>query len=239
MRIIPAIDIINGQCVRLVKGDYTRKTVYAENPVTMAKTFEDSGLKHLHVVDLDGAESSGVKNWKTLESITSQTNLVVDFGGGIKTETDIAEAFNSGAAQVNIGSAAVNDKPLFLSWVSTYGPDKIILGADVNDGKISIEGWKNNTSINVLPFIQSYYEKGVNGLVCTDIQKDGMLSGPSFKLYQKILKHFPHIKLVASGGVVTVKEIERLIALGVDGIIIGKALYENKLTPENLISYVN
>ncbi len=239
MRIIPAIDIIEGQCVRLVKGDYNQKTVYAENPVAMAKTFEDSGLKFVHVVDLDGAESSGVKNWKTLESIATQTNLTVDFGGGIRTDAEIAEAFNCGATQVNIGSAAVNDIPLFLSWVSTYGPDKIILAADVNNEKVSIEGWKENTSIDILPFIQSYYDNGVSYLVCTDIQKDGMLSGSSFEIYQKILTRFPNIKLVASGGVAAADEIERLIALGVDGIIIGKALYENRLTLGDLKSYVN
>ena len=239
MRIIPAIDIIDGQCVRLVKGDYSQKTVYAENPVTVAKMFEDAGIRYLHLVDLDGAKSSGVKNWKILENITSLTNLVVDFGGGIKSDADIRRAFDAGAAQVNVGSIAVKDKPLFLSWVSRFGSEKIILSADVNNEKVSISGWKENTSIEVLPFVQSYHGKGVLYLVCTDIQKDGMLSGASLGLYEKILSRFPDIKLVASGGVTTVSEIDRLITLGVDGIIIGKALYENKLTLEDLKPYVD
>ena len=239
MRIIPAIDIIDGQCVRLVKGDYNQKTVYAENPVTVAKMFEDAGIRYLHLVDLDGAKSSSVKNWKILEEITSQTNLVVDFGGGIKSNADIQRAFEAGAAQVNVGSIAVKDKPLFLSWVSQFGSEKIILSADVNNEKVSIAGWKENTSIDVLPFIQSYHEKGVTYLVCTDIQKDGMLSGSSLGLYRKILSRFPNIKLVASGGVTTMSEIDQLITLGVDGIIIGKALYENKLTLEDLKPYVD
>lgn len=239
MRIIPAIDIIDGQCVRLVKGDYSQKTVYAKNPVTVAKMFEGAGIRYLHLVDLDGAKSSGVKNWKILEDITSQTNLIVDFGGGIKSGADIRQAFDSGAAQVNVGSIAVQDKPLFLSWLSQFGSERIILSADVNDEKVSISGWKENTSVDVLPFIRAYHEKGVIYLVCTDIQKDGMLSGSSLGLYRKILFRFPDIKLVASGGVTTVSEIDQLITLGVDGIIIGKALYENKLTLKDLKPYVD
>jgi len=239
MRIIPAIDIMDGQCVRLSKGDFSDKTVYAKNPVNLAKTFEDAGVKYLHVVDLDGAKSSKIVNLKVLENITSQTNLIVDFGGGIKTDADISDVFSSGATRVNIGSLAVQDRDLFLSWVSRYGTDKIILGADVNNEKIAISGWKEKTSIEIIPFLQSYHEKGVYNIVCTDIQKDGMLSGSSIQLYEKILTFFPNIKLVASGGVVDTEEIDQLIGLGVDGIIIGKALYENKLTLKDLKQYVD
>jgi len=239
MRIIPAIDIMDGQCVRLSKGDFSDKTVYAKNPVNLAKTFEDAGVKYLHVVDLDGAKSSKIVNLKVLENITSQTNLIVDFGGGIQTDADISDVFSSGATRVNIGSLAVQDRDLFLSWVSRYGTDKIILGADVNNEKIAISGWKEKTSIEIIPFLQSYHEKGVYNIVCTDIQKDGMLSGSSIQLYEKILTFFPNIKLVASGGVVDTEEIDQLIGLGVDGIIIGKALYENKLTLKDLKQYVD
>jgi phosphoribosylformimino-5-aminoimidazole carboxamide ribotide isomerase len=238
MRIIPAIDIIDGKCVRLSKGDYDTKKVYNENPLEVAKAFEAHGIQYLHLVDLDGAKSSKIVNHKILEQIANQTSLKVDFGGGLKSDADLKIAFECGANQITGGSIAVKKPELFEHWIVAYGPEKIILGADAHNEKIAISGWIEESKEEVVPFIQNYQTKGIQYVICTDISKDGMLEGPSFGLYEKILNQVPTIKLVASGGISTFNELPKLAELGCEGTIIGKAIYENRITLKQLEKYI-
>lgn len=241
MRIIPAIDIIDGKCVRLSKGDYDTKKIYNENPLEVAKNFEAHGIQYLHLVDLDGAKSKHIVNHNILEQIASQTSLQVDFGGGLKTDDDLRIAFESGAAQITGGSIAVKDAGTFLGWVAKHGADKIILGADAMDEKVAVSGWQEESKEELLPFIQSYKEKGIQYVICTDISKDGMLEGPSFELYQKILANTteePPLNLIASGGISTFDELPELAELGCEGTIIGKAIYENRISLKQLETYI-
>jgi phosphoribosylformimino-5-aminoimidazole carboxamide ribotide isomerase len=233
MRIIPAIDIIDGKCVRLTKGDYNTKKIYNEDPVEVAKAYEGHGVKYLHVVDLDGARSNKIINYKTLEQISNQTGLEIDFGGGIKSNEDIEIAFKSGAEKVTGGSIAAHNPDLFLNWLIKYGNERIILGADARNRKIAINGWLEESGIDVMTFIHSYENKGVNEVICTDISKDGMLQGPSFNLYDDIIRS-TSVKLVASGGVSSLEDLKELKRMGCDGAIIGKAIYEGKLTFKEL-----
>lgn len=233
MRIIPAIDIIDGKCVRLTKGDYSTKKIYNENPLEVAKEFEDNGIKYLHVVDLDGAKSKHIVNYKILESIASQTNLNVDFGGGIKTDKDIEIAFKSGAKQVTGGSIAANNMEQFVSWLAKYGPGKLILGADCLNRKISTNGWLDNSEIDVVDFIVDYASKGIESVICTDISKDGMLNGASNELYQEIIS-VSKVNLIASGGVANMNDLYQLKEIGCEGAILGKAIYEERITLKEL-----
>ena len=237
MRIIPAIDIINGQCVRLTKGDYSTKKVYNENPLEVAKMFEGVGIEHLHVVDLDGAKAQHIINHKILETIATKTRLKIDFGGGLKSDSDLKIAFDSGAQQITGGSIAVKNPIQFLSWLETYGADKIILGADCLDQKIAIQGWQEESDKEVLGFIKDYVTKGVSYVICTDIAKDGMLQGPSFDLYETILKTINPVKLIASGGISSFEEVPKLAHLGCEGVIIGKAIYEGNISLKQLETY--
>lgn len=229
MKIIPAIDIIDGKCVRLTQGDYAQKKIYNEDPVAVAKMFEDAGIQYLHVVDLDGAKQGKITNYKVLEAITSNTKLNVDFGGGLKTDEDITIAFNSGAAQVTAGSIAVKNPDVVYSWLEKYGADKIILGADCRNRFVATNGWQEQSSLNVLDFIKAYQIKGVTSVICTDISKDGMLLGPSFELYAEILEQ-TKIGLIASGGISSIDDVIRLKALCCGGAIIGKAIYEGNIS---------
>lgn len=238
MRIIPAIDIIEGKCVRLTKGDYDTKKIYNENPIEVAKEFENAGIQYLHVVDLDGAKASHIVNYKVLEQIATKTNLKIDFGGGLKSDEDLRIAFESGANQITGGSIAVKNPSVFENWISTFGSDKIILGADCNNEKIAVSGWQEESDLNVIPFIKDYQSKGINYVICTDISKDGMLQGPSFGLYERILKENKGIKLIASGGISTFDEIPQLADLGCEGVIIGKAIYENRISLKQLENYI-
>lgn len=230
IELIPAIDIINGQCVRLTKGDYSQKTVYNDNPVVVAQRFEQLGFKRLHIVDLDGAKSKHIVNDEVLRRITSETKLIVDFGGGIKTDDDIEKAFAAGASMVTIGSVAVTDRERFIGWLQKYGADKIILGADVRGGMISINGWKEDSQQELLPFLKYYVDKGVKNVLCTEISRDGTLSGPAMDLYRKIMAEYPEIHLIASGGVSSNEDIEALEAAGIPAVVFGKAFYEGKIT---------
>lgn len=239
MRIIPAIDIIEGKCVRLIKGDYTTKKVYNENPLEVAKQFEDSGIEYLHMVDLDGAKASHIVNYNILEQVATKTNLKIDFGGGLKSDEDLKIAFNSGANQVTGGSIAVKQPETFKSWISTYGSEKIILGADCNNEKIAISGWQEESNLDVIPFIKNYQTDGIQYVICTDISKDGMLEGPSFNLYKRILlEAHVYIKLIASGGISDYDELPKLKELGCEGVIIGKAIYENKISLKQLEQFI-
>jgi len=238
MRIIPAIDIIEGKCVRLTKGDYNTKKIYNENPVEVAKEFEAAGIQYLHVVDLDGAKASHIVNYKVLEQIASKTNLKIDFGGGLKSDKDLQIAFNSGANQITGGSIAVKKPEIFESWIAKFGADKIILGADCNNEKIAVSGWQEESDLEVIPFIKNYQSKGISYVICTDISKDGMLEGPSFELYQRILENTPKIKLIASGGISTFDEIPKLADMNCEGVIIGKAIYENRISLKQLENYI-
>lgn len=239
MRLIPAIDIIEGKCVRLSKGDYSTKKIYNENPLEVAKNFEAHGIQHLHLVDLDGAKSKHIVNHKILDQIASQTSLKVDFGGGLKTDEDLRIAFESGASQITGGSIAVKEPATFLKWIETYGNDKIILGADAHHRKIAISGWLEASDDDVVEFINAYQKKGVSYVICTDISKDGMLQGPSFDLYQEILETSnSQIKLIASGGISTYDELPKLAALGCEGTIIGKAIYENRISLKQIESFI-
>ncbi len=229
MQIIPAIDIIDGKCVRLNRGDYAQKKVYNENPLEVAKQFEDTGIKRLHLVDLDGAKAGRIINWKVLENIAAKTDLLIDFGGGIKAEKDIEIIFNSGGAIVTIGSIAVKEPEIFYQWLRKYGGDKILLGADVKDEKISIHGWTEQTEINLFDFLKQNIEKGLQQAFCTDISKDGLLQGPAIDLYKKIIGRFPQLFFIASGGVSSMQDLEQLKETGCKGVIIGKALYERKI----------
>lgn len=234
MQIIPAIDIIDGKCVRLTQGDYAQKTIYNENPLEVALQFQDAGLQRLHLVDLDGAKAGAVKNWKILEQLTVKTNMVIDFGGGIKKEEDLRIVFDSGAAYATIGSLAVKEEATFVAWLSTYGASKFLLGADVKDEKIAIGGWLETTEIHILDFIQQYHAHGIAQLFCTDVSKDGKLEGPSMALYQKIIDAFPDLHFIASGGVSNLADLEQLQAIGCKGAIVGKAIYENRITLNEL-----
>ena len=238
MRIIPAIDIIEGKCVRLTKGDYSTKKIYNENPLEVAKEFEDAGIEYVHIVDLDGTKASHIVNFKVLEQIAAKTILKIDFGGGLKSDEDLHIAFNSGAHQITGGSIAVKNATLFESWIAKYGTEKIILGADCNNEKIAVSGWQEESDLEVIPFIKKYQSKGINYVICTDISKDGMLEGPSFNLYEKILKETPTIKLIASGGVSTFDEIPILAEMNCEGVIIGKAIYENRISLKQLETYI-
>jgi phosphoribosylformimino-5-aminoimidazole carboxamide ribotide isomerase len=248
MRIIPAIDIIDGKCVRLSKGDYDTKIIYNENPLEVAKSFEAHGIEYLHLVDLDGAKSSKIVNYKILEQIATQTSLKIDFGGGLKSDDDLKIAFESGANQITGGSIAVKNRVIFEKWISEYGSDKIILGADAKDEKIAVSGWLEDSDEDLIPFIKEYMKKGIDYVICTDIAKDGMLEGPSFDLYKKILGQgtiitddkniFRKVKLIASGGISTFDELPKLAELGCEGTIIGKAIYEGRITLKQLENYI-
>jgi len=239
MKIIPAIDIINGKCVRLTKGDYNTKKIYNENPLEVAKSFEGAGIKYLHLVDLDGAKSKSIQNGKVLEELASNTNLIIDFGGGIKTEASVKEAFELGASQITVGSIAAKNPDLVYAWMALFGADKLILGADVNNQKIAINGWQESTQIDLFTYLKDYLAKGIQSVICTDISKDGMLMGSSIELYKQLLIKFPSLKLIASGGVTSLQELDTLKAIGLEGAIIGKAIYENKITLKQLEAYVN
>ena len=238
MRIIPAIDIIEGKCVRLSKGDYDTKIIYNENPLEVAKSFEAHGIEYLHLVDLDGAKSSKIVNYKILEQIATQTNLKIDFGGGLKSDDDLRIAFESGANQITGGSIAVKNRAIFEKWISEYGTEKIILGADAKDEKIAVSGWLEESNEDLVPFIQDYQSKGIQYVICTDIAKDGMLQGPSFDLYDKILAEAKGIKLIASGGISTFDELPKLAELGCEGTIIGKAIYEGRISLKQLEDFI-
>ena len=238
IELIPAIDIINGQCVRLTKGDYDQKTVYGK-PLDMALEFERIGYKRLHVVDLDGAKSKHIVNDAVLGEITSSTNLVVDFGGGIKTDEDIEKAFAAGASMVTIGSIAVTNPDLFMGWLEQYGTDRMILGADVRHGKISINGWKEDSAEDLLPFLKKYVDAGVRNVLCTEISKDGTLAGPAIELYQEIMDAYPHLHLIASGGVSSLNDIIALNAAGIPAVVFGKAIYEGKINLNELWDWQN
>jgi len=238
IEIIPAIDIIDGKCVRLTQGDYDTKKVYNEDPVEVAKMFEAAGVRRLHTVDLDGAKSQHVINHKTIQKIAEHTSLVIDFGGGIKTDEDIDIAFESGASMVTVGSIAVKNPELFTSWVEKYGAEKIILGADVKNGLISINGWKEEGDNKLMPFLQGYTEKGIKNVLCTDISKDGMLQGPAIELYKEIMAEFPQMHLIASGGVSGIEDIEALDRAGIPAVVFGKAIYEGKIKMEELAKFL-
>jgi phosphoribosylformimino-5-aminoimidazole carboxamide ribotide isomerase len=233
MKIIPAIDIIDGKCVRLQKGDYQKMTIYNEDPLEVAKMFEGHGIKYLHVVDLDGARSKGLVNHRILEQISSKTNLLVDFGGGLKSDEDVRIAFESGASQVTGGSIALKDRPLFLSWLERYGASRIILGADCKNRKIASNGWLEGSKVDVLDFIESYEAEGVRQVVCTDIEKDGMLKGPSSELYKEILAA-TKVELIASGGISVLEDLVSLKSAGCSGAIVGKAIYEGRISLKEL-----
>lgn len=255
MRLIPAIDIIEGKCVRLSKGDYNTKKVYNEDPLEVAKEFEAHGIQNLHLVDLDGAKSKHIVNHNVLENIASKTSLKIDFGGGLKTDEDLHIAFESGAHQITGGSIAVKNSDVFLGWLENYGPNKIILGADAQDEKVAVSGWQEESDQELVPFIQSYQKKGIKYVICTDIGKDGMLEGPSFQLYKKIIsktmkhetvvsgsgvedKELIGINLIASGGISTFDELPKLAEMGCEGTIIGKAIYENRISLKQLEAYI-
>lgn len=237
MKIVPAVDIIDGKCVRLSKGDYDTKKIYHENPLDIAKEYEANGVQYLHLVDLDGAKAKTIKNLKALEILSSQTNLIIDFGGGIKTRESLESAFNAGANQVTIGSIAVENPEICKEWINEFGAEKLILGADCLDRKVKTSGWIENSDLDVIEFIQSYEKKGLIDVICTDISKDGMLEGPSFELYKEILSQ-SNISLIASGGISCLKDLEDLKELGCSGAIIGKALYEGKITLKELQKFL-
>jgi phosphoribosylformimino-5-aminoimidazole carboxamide ribotide isomerase len=234
MIVIPAIDIIDGKCVRLTQGDYAQKTVYNEDPLEVAKEFEAAGLKRLHLVDLDGAKAGAVKNWKVLESIAANTNLVIDFGGGIKKEEDLKVVFDGGAAMATIGSLAVKDEALFAEWITRFGADQFLLGADVKEEKIAVGGWLETTDIDIYSFIDKYVKYGIDQLFCTDVSKDGLLQGPSLTLYENIINRFPGLHFIASGGVASMDDLHALHKIGCSGVIVGKAIYEGRIALEEL-----
>ncbi len=235
--IIPAIDIIEGKCVRLSQGDYSQKKVYNENPLEVARMFENHGIKRLHLVDLDGAKAGHIVNYKVLESIASNTNLIIDFGGGLKTNDDLRIAFESGAQMITGGSIAVKNSEVFSQWIKQYGSEKIILGADVKEEKIAVSGWVETSDKDLLPFIDDYVQKGIQKVICTDISKDGMLQGPAVDLYKKIMKQYADLYLVASGGVSGIDDIDQLVEAKVPAVITGKAIYEGKIDLKQLEKY--
>ena len=234
IELIPAIDLIEGKCVRLTKGDYDSKKIYNDDPVSQAKEFESLGFKRLHIVDLDGAKSHHIVNDKVLSAVTASTNLIVDFGGGIKTEEDIRKAFDAGASMVTVGSIAVTKPELFLSWLDTFGAERIILGADVRNGMVSINGWKEDSSQHPLPFLKTYMEHGVKNVLCTEISKDGTLAGPAIELYQSLMKAYPEMHLIASGGVSSNDDILALEKANIPAVVFGKAYYEGKIDVNKL-----
>jgi phosphoribosylformimino-5-aminoimidazole carboxamide ribotide isomerase len=235
MTIIPAIDIIEGKCVRLTQGDYNQKTIYNEHPLEVARQFEDAGLTRLHLVDLDGAKAGAVKNWKVLESLAGKTRLVIDFGGGIKTEKDVKIVFDCGAALATVGSVAVKDETLFVNWLKTFGANKFLLGADVKDEKIAVSGWAEKTDIWIYDFIEKHINTGVQQIFCTDVSKDGKLEGPSIELYKSIIQKFSDLHFIASGGVSSIADVDQLQEIGCKGVIIGKAIYEGKIKLSDLV----
>ena len=235
IELIPAIDIIDGQCVRLTKGDYDQKTVYRDSPAEVAKEFEALGFKRLHVVDLDGAKSKHIVNCDVLRRITTDTQLIVDFGGGIKTDEDIEKAFAAGASMVTVGSIAVTQPELFMGWLEKYGAERMILGADVRHGKISINGWKEDSTEDLLPFLKKYIDAGVCNVLCTEISKDGTLAGPAIDLYKQVMDTYPELHLIASGGVSSKADIEALDAAGIPAVVFGKAIYEGRIDLKSLI----
>ncbi len=237
MHVIPAIDLIGGKCVRLSQGDYSRKTDYHDDPLEMAKRFEGVGLSRLHLVDLDGAKAKKIVNGDVLQRICFGTQLAVDFGGGIQAQEELEKAFVLGARQVTGGSIAVRNPSLFETWIDTFGADRIILGADAKDKKIAVGGWEETTALELIPFIREYYQKGIREVICTDVAKDGLLQGPSFDLYTEILQELPDLKLIASGGVSCLKDLEDLQKIGVYGTIVGKAYYEGKVSLEELAQF--
>ena len=239
IELIPAIDIINGQCVRLTKGDYNQKTVYNDSPSLVAHEFEKIGFKRLHVVDLDGAKSKHIVNSQALHQITSETQLQVDFGGGIKTDADIETAFANGAKMVTVGSIAVTNPDLFISWMEKYGAERMILGADVRNGKISINGWKEDSTEDLLPFLQKYIDAGVRNVLCTEISKDGTLQGPAIELYSQVMEAYPQLHLIASGGVSCMADIQALNQAGIPAVVFGKAIYEGKINLKELWDWQN
>ncbi|MDZ4796182.1 MAG: 1-(5-phosphoribosyl)-5-[(5-phosphoribosylamino)methylideneamino]imidazole-4-carboxamide isomerase [Bacteroidota bacterium] len=234
MTIIPAIDIIDGKCVRLTKGDYSQQTIYNEDPLEVALQFEDAGIKRLHLVDLDGAKAGDVKNWKVLEKIAGKTKLVIDFSGGISTQKNLEIAFDSGAAFAAVGSIAVMDEFTFTGWLLAFGAERFIIGADVKEELIVIRGWTEKTTLNVFELIDTYKTKGVKHFFCTDVNKDGLLQGPATALYKKIMNEHPSIDLIASGGISSTKELEELREAGCNGAIVGKAIYENRISLKEL-----
>lgn len=237
MHFIPAIDIIEGKCVRLTQGDYAQKKVYNENPLEVAKQFEDVGVQRLHVVDLDGAKAKHIVNYKVLERIANQTQLQIDFGGGLKSDEDIRIAFESGAAQVTGGTIAVKNSELFLSWLDRYSAERIILGSDVKEGKIAVSGWQEQSELELLPFLVDYFEKGIRYTICTDISKDGLLQGTALDLYKELRTQLPELQLIASGGVTTMDDIHELKDIGCFGAIVGKAIYEGRISWKEIASY--
>jgi phosphoribosylformimino-5-aminoimidazole carboxamide ribotide isomerase len=238
IEIIPAIDLIDGKCVRLSQGDYSQKTVYNENPLEVAKMFANAGILRLHLVDLDGAKANHIVNYKVLERITSATGLTVDFGGGLKSDDDLRIAFECGASMITGGSIAVKNPVVFSSWIKNYGGEKIILGADVKEEKIAIGGWLETTNLELMPFIKSYLQKGISKIICTDISKDGMLQGPATELYKKMLSEESDMYLIASGGVRCIRDIELLHEAGVHAVIFGKAIYEGKIKLKELSQFI-
>ncbi|WP_278560144.1 1-(5-phosphoribosyl)-5-[(5-phosphoribosylamino)methylideneamino]imidazole-4-carboxamide isomerase [Phocaeicola plebeius] len=238
IELIPAIDVIDGKCVRLSQGDYQSKKVYNENPVEVAKMFEAYGIHRLHVVDLDGAASKHVVNYKVLETLAGQTSLVIDFGGGIKSDEDLHIAFESGAQMVTLGSIAVKEPDTFNRWMEVYGNERIILGADAKDGKIAVNGWLECSRLELMPFLDDYIKKGVTKVLCTDISRDGMLNGPSLELYKQIMEAHPDLHLIASGGISGMKDIEALNEAGIPAVVFGKAFYEGRITLQDLKAFL-
>jgi phosphoribosylformimino-5-aminoimidazole carboxamide ribotide isomerase len=234
MEIIPAIDIIEGKCVRLEQGNYDKVTLYHNEPLEVAKRFQDAGLRRLHLVDLDGAKAGAVKNWKVLENIAGKTSLVIDFGGGVKNQKDVEIIFNSGAALTTVGSIAVKEEAEFIKWLIQFGVDRFLLGADVKNEKIAVSGWQETTEVWIYDFIQKYVDHGLKQIFCTDISKDGKMEGPAFDLYKNITSKFPEVFFVASGGVTSLGDLEKLKEIGCKGAIIGKAIYENKISLQDL-----
>jgi phosphoribosylformimino-5-aminoimidazole carboxamide ribotide isomerase len=238
IEIIPAIDLIDGKCVRLSQGDYSLKTVYNENPLEVAKMFEAAGIRRLHLVDLDGAKAKHIVNHKVLKQIAANTSLVIDFGGGLKSDKDLEIAFNAGAAMVTGGSIAVKEREIFLHWLEQFGSEKIILGADAKDRLIAVSGWLEATNLPVIDFISGYFEEGIRKVISTDISRDGMLSGPAFELYAEIQDALPDVEIIASGGISSMEDILRLNEMGVSGVIVGKAIYENKITLKEIERFI-
>lgn len=238
IELIPAIDIIDGKCVRLSKGDYNSRKVYNENPVEVALELEANGIRRVHIVDLDGAAAHHIINYRILEQISNRTSLIIDFGGGIRSDEDLVIAFDSGAEMVTGGSIAVKHPEVFLKWLEQYGCEKMILGADVKDKKIAVNGWMDDTEIELMPFLDEYLHKGIKKVICTDIERDGMLQGPSIELYKEILDCFPDLYLIASGGISCIKDIMDLQEANVPAVIFGKALYEGKITLKELYPYL-
>ena len=238
IEIIPAIDMIDGKCVRLTQGDYGKKTIYNENPLEVALEFEDAGLKRLHLVDLDGAKAKKVVNWKVLEKISAKTKLHIDFGGGVQSEEDIRIVFESGAKQVTGGSVAVKQPELFANWLSVYGGEKIILGADAKNEKVAVSGWEEGTQLWVYDFVEKYVDMGIKYAISTDVAKDGLLQGPSFDLYKNLQDKCPDLKIIASGGVSGIEDVEMLAEMNIYGVIIGKAIYENRISLPDLLRFL-